>query len=514
MKTNVKYMILAALSGCLAFLSFPPAELSGLAWVALVPIMVVAGKTGLRGSFFYSFLSGIFFFGGLLYWLTNVTVPGLVVLVIFLALFWGSFGLAAHFVIKNSKDLLILPFVWVILEYIRGNLFTGFPWGLLAYSQYKNINLIQIADFTGSYGVSFMVAMFNVALLGFVIKRKDKRKYMIVALLFILMASAYGMNSQSAYTYEKGPRISVVQGNIEQDKKWDEAFAEEIIKKHTALSEKAHGDIPDMIIWPETAYPYVIEGESDTPDGVSVLAGKNKDHILAGVVYEDDGGYYNSAVLIGQNGKTSGVYRKTHLVPFGEYVPFGALLARLRGLIDKPIGDFRKGKEYTIFSLPGSTSMSGKEGMIMKQTRFYKFGVMICFEDIFPYLARELVKKRANFLVNITNDAWFGRTAASRQHVQSSVFRAVENRTPVVRAANTGISCFIDSSGNVFSVVSSNGSEIFVEGYSTADIAVCRARAFYTTHGDVFVLFSFIMIIFILVMGMTILRPRTGGRTL
>ncbi|MDP8299840.1 MAG: apolipoprotein N-acyltransferase, partial [Candidatus Tantalella remota] len=170
-----------------------------------------------------------------------------------------------------------------------------------------------------------------------------------------------------------------------------------------------------------------------------------------------------------------------------------------RGYIDKPIGDFRRGGEYSLFTLKSNASSKNVSSKIISRTNFYKFGVLICFEDIFPYLSREFVLAGANFLVNITNDAWFGNTAASRQHLQSSVFRAIENRVPVIRAANTGVSGFVDSTGKIISTVEVEGEEIFVTGVQTDSVNIYAGRSFYTVYGDVFVYFCGLMLLLLMI---------------
>ena len=493
MKQYLTKISLAFLSGILAFMAFPPFEIAFLAWVCLIPILFVVKKSGRRGSFFYSALAGLVFFAGLLYWLVNVTIPGMIILVIALSLFYGLFGLIANIVFKYSMDLLILPFVWVALEYIRSNIFTGFPWGLLGYTQYKNINLIQVADFAGAYGISFLLVVFNAALLAALFRSKRRIGYMMVALLFIVMATSYGIYKSDNVITSKGPEISLVQANIPQQHKWDSSFAKDIISRYTDLSRQAAKDEPDMIIWPETAYPYLIYKNSNSANEISELASSLKIPILTGVVSAEGDVYYNSAAVFDAGGKQSDMYHKLHLVPFGEYVPFERYLSFLRDHIDKPIGAFGRGGEYTLFSIRSFFS-GGKDGVKTHRINFYKFGVLICFEDIFPYIARDFAIRKADFLVNITNDAWFGETAAARQHLQASVFRAVENRMPVVRSANTGISCFVDFMGRVYSIVEADGKEICVSGFSTADIKTCRGRSFYTMYGDIFVYFCAFMI--------------------
>ena len=487
-------VFLSALSGVLCFLSFPPFEIAFLSWLFLVPLLFALKDSTPRGSFVLSYMTGIVFFGALLYWLVNVSIPGMLLLVMVLSIIFGMFGLIAGSVLRRSMDLFILPFVWVVLELVRSCFFTGFPWGILGYSQYQTINLIQIADITGAYGVSFVVVAVNMAVFAVVTRSERRRTYVIMALFFLIMANMYTIYKFNRLYAWCDAEISVIQGNIPQKIKWDPSFSEKIFNEYEGLTREAAKEKPDLIVWPETAYPYLFgEGENRARE-IGALSLREGIPILAGVVNMENGVYYNSAVLFNDNKEHVGLYRKLHLVPFGEYIPFEKHLSFLRGYIDKPIGDFGRGTEYTLFPLV-SASSTGGPGTRVRNTNFLKFGVLICFEDVFPYISRNFVRQGADFLVNMTNDAWFGETAAPRQHLQASVFRAVENRVPLVRSANTGISCFIDTTGRVFSKVESEGRDIFVKGVDTGNIDVCRGHSVYTVYGDVFAYFCAVMAI-------------------
>jgi apolipoprotein N-acyltransferase len=324
--------------------------------------------------------------------------------------------------------------------------------------------------------------------------------YLMMALFFILTSMMYGTRKLDDLDVYGSPRLSVVQGNIPQNLKWDPRQAGPIIKKYSELTREAAKDSPDMIIWPETAYPYLIADERSDAGEIGELAAEIGIPILAGVVAEKNGDYYNDALLFSEKGKAARKYEKLHLVPFGEYVPFGDRFSFIRDYIDKPIGDFREGKEYTLFSMTSFSSSDSPQGTITRRTSFYKFGVLICFEDIFPELSRAFVKRGANFLVNITNDAWFGRTSAPEQHLQASVFRAVENRVPVIRAANTGVSCFVDSTGEIFSRVEEGGEDLFVSGYATENVRIPTKGSVYSKYGDLFIYFCGFMLLLIIAM--------------
>ncbi|NQT32346.1 MAG: apolipoprotein N-acyltransferase [Candidatus Omnitrophica bacterium] len=501
MKKNILINIsLSILSAILTFLAFPPFELSFLAWISLVPLLFVAKRCSPKEAVLYSYFSGVVFFSLLLYWLVNVTVPGLIVLVFLLSIVYGLFGGLSACVFKYSMTFFILPFSWALLEYIRGNLLTGFSWGLLSYSQYKAIKLIQIADFAGAYGVSFVIVVFNIALFSLIIRDKRRVVYSIAAVAFIAMAVVYGTFKFKEYPVRANPKISVIQGNVPQEYKWDPAFSGSIVGTYSKLTEKAAAGKPDMIVWPETSYPYLVDTIDKAAEEVGELALELKTPILAGVVFKEGDDYYNSAFLFDKEGGVSGIYSKVHLVPFGEYIPWAEYLSFLRDHIDKPIGEFRAGEDYNLLTLRSQTrQMNFSDDTRTRQTVFYKFGVLICFEDVFPYITREFVRSGADFIVNITNDAWFGETAAPVQHLQASVFRAVENRVPVIRVANTGISCFVDSTGEVLSSVELEGKRIFVGGFATASVNVYDGQTLYTAFGDIFILICFIMFIFLLI---------------
>ena len=506
MRSRLRNVVLAMLTGVIGFLAFPPADLSILAWVFLVPLFFVLKQDmSYRDAFLYSFLCGVVLFSGILYWLPNVTVPGTIILILIMAAYIGAFGTVARMAFRNSMDPLVLPFIWVVLEFLRGHLLTGFPWALLGYTQYTNTSLIQIADTTGAYGVSFLVCAFNVAVFAVATRAKRRIACMMTVLIFIIAATTYGISRTEQFSPARKARLSVVQGNIPQDEKWSRGTAEGIIGVYTRLTEQAAGDAPDMVIWPETAYPYLVQRGDAVPQEISDLALSVNTPILAGIVSSDNGFLYNSALLFGGNGQLEGKYSKTHLVPFGEYVP--GLFNALRDHIDKPIGDFKRGGEYTLLPLRAVESSVAADGSLSRIVNFYKFGVLICFEDVFPYISREFVSRGASFLVNITNDAWFGDTAAPIQHLQASVFRAVENRVPVVRAANTGISAFIDPLGRITSILEDNGRSVNVEGYLTDRITISPVRALYSLYGDIFVYFCGVMVILLFILESLIYSP-------
>jgi len=483
---------LAVISAVLLILSFPNFNFNMLAWVALVPMLFAIDGLKPSRAFLVSYLSGILFLLGTVYWLVHVTLPGMIASVLFFALYFGLFGLSASRITDQNSQLsiIIIPALWVALEWIRGNFMTGFGWVLLAHSQTGNIPIIQIADITGAYGVSFLIVFVNTAI--FVTIRDFRKKeyrtgYLVAALTLVFIAQAYGiLKLKNVFTGER-LRVAVVQGNIPQSKKWDDRFRKEIYKKYEKLTRAAAKNKPGLVIWPETSVPDFPELDNNVSGWVGGMAKSIDAPILVGAPSEDvkTGALHNSAVLFGKDGKMSGRYDKLHLVPFGEYVPFKRFLSFVERFAPSPIGDFSPGKDFSIFGF-FIERKSVEDGTSFKLLKKVKFGCLICFEDIFPELSRESVKRGADFLVNITNDAWFKYSSAPYQHVQNSIFRAVENRVNVVRAANTGVSCFINQKGEVVAAVGSGDENIFVDGFVTYDIVLTNVKTFYTLYGDVF----------------------------
>jgi len=478
---------LSLLSGVLLILSFPNFDLEFLAWFALIPLFYSIEGKGLFHAFIFGFLTGFVSFLGILYWIivavhTYGNVPlilsGLILLllVMYLSLFIGLFTFLNRFcqTAPGLRTILLAPFIWVSLEYLRSFLLTGFPWANIGYSQYLNLPFIQMADITGVYGPSFVIVLVNAALF-WALQQWPKKafpfKEVAVTVLILLGFLIYGYGKIRGMDREMSQspsmKIGLVQGNIDQSIKWDESFQKETLKIYERLSLKVSEGKPDLIIWPETATPFFFQEAKEYQPVILDISGKTDAFLLFGSPsYKIEKGkvsHYNSAYLASPARELIGKYDKIHLVPFGEYVPLSNLLFFI-GSLGEGIGNFKSGKEIFNFSLPQG-----------------KFGALICFEIIFPDLCRRFVKRGADFLVTITNDAWFGRTSAPYQHLSMASFRAIENRVFIARAANTGISAFIDPKGKI---VEQGG--IFTEEAINGTIRLSKERTFYTLYGDVF----------------------------
>jgi len=483
---------LPVLSAVLLILAYPNFNFEFLAWVAFIPLFFALENKKPKQRFLTGYLFGIVFFSGILYWLANVTWPGMIALVLIMSFFPAIFCLPVsssflpagrHGVFRPSSVVLI-PALWVATEYLRSHFLTGFPWALLGYSQSFNLPIIQVADITGVYGVSFLVILVNFGV--YLALRKKPGRFYVLFFVFILfsLAFGYGWKRIAQVHPSQGLKVAVIQANIPQAIKWDPRYRKSIMDRYVAVTKDSLSEKPRLVVWPETALPGYLE-EKNLKKEITDLAKSGDIYLLTGTLRESGRNTYNSASLISNEGKVLASYDKIHLVPFGEFIPFEKSLFPIRSFIDKPVGNFDRGDEFTVFKFKFTETLS-KSKRIRKATHFHRFSVLICFEDIFPELSAKFVRKGARFLVNITNDAWFGKTAAAFQHMQCSVFRAVENRVPVLRAANTGVSCIIDHRGKITRFVKEGNHRIFVSGYASENIVPTFGGSFYTRFGDVF----------------------------
>ena len=486
-------IFLSIFSAILLILAFPKPDLGFLAWLALVPWFFALQKQKALQAFLLSYLVGLAFFSGILYWVTYVSSLGFAILVCSLSFYFAVFGLLFSINYKRStiNNLFIIPCVWVALEYIRAHLFSGFGWALLGYSQYRNLAIIQISDITGAYGVSFLIVLVNLGIWQVILRlrKKDSFKKAILpvfcTLFSVLLTLGYGYFRLNYRPEGKNIKVAVVQGNIPQWQKWQPQARDFILKRYFSLTEQAARKKPEIIIWPETSVPGYLEDDPELLNRLRSLSKKispayllvgtpqaplNRESYLTG----QEGKArttYNSATLLLQ-GKIIQRYDKLHLVPFGEFMPWPGFFSRFSfaGLI----GDFSPGENYTVFSLDQTKAK-------------VKFSVLICFEDVFAHLTRNFSQKGAQMLVNMTNDAWFENSSEPYQHLQASVFRAVENRVNLVRSANTGVSCFIDPWGKILSKVSDYlGRDVLVKGEKTQGLKIVSMPSFYAAFGDIF----------------------------
>ncbi len=502
-KQLIAELVLALFSGILLAVSFSFSQCWILAWFAFVPLLLALDHQSAKKAFLFSYLFGLVFWAGTIYWLIHVTLFGQILLIFYLAFYFGLFGLAISVIRSPAHPLtriLFISSVWVLLEYARSHLLTGFPWALLGYSQYANLPVIQIADIAGVWLVSFVVMLVNAGI--YLIARRAKPDEAIlkneiaslacgslamtaIVLLLVLSYGYYKLYQAPSASHPAPLKISVIQGNIPQELKWDIGSREFVMERYFKLTSEAVKDGPDLIIWPEASLPVLLEDEPAYYERVLRYTQTTARTLLFGAVTDRDGLYYNSALLLSKEGKLQERYDKVHLVPFGEFIPLRRVFPFLETIV--PIGDITPGRDYTLFSMQD-------QGLGDRR----QFGVLICFEDVFPELSRRFVNKGADFLVNITNDAWFGKTPEAYQHLAASVFRAVENRVNVVRSANTGVSGFINPQGKILSLVSDGtGNAIFIPGYLTQNIYLHNQPTFYGYYGDLFIILCLVCVLYI-----------------
>jgi apolipoprotein N-acyltransferase len=493
--TFLKKILLAALSGVMLTASFPPSTMSWMAWFALVPLLISLDNESASNGFRLGFIAGLVHYLTLIYWIINVisaygglnlitSSVVLLLLCLYLSLYQGAFAILFIYLKGSIFRVLLTAGSWVSLEFMRAKLLTGFPWCLLGYSQFNSIKLIQTADVVGVYGISFLIVMTNtlIFLLFFHNSlREEKRLFRleaIILLCFMGLAVLYGdyrLSREKDDPKDKESfRAAIIQGNIDQAIKWDEDYQLETLSIYRRLSKVSYHFKPQIIVWPETAVPFFFQDNPEPAEEIYGIVGESGAHMIFGSpAYEREDGeirYYNRAYFISPMG-TKTYYDKVHLVPFGEYVPLRKLLPFINPLVQAS-GDFSRGK-----------------GIAPLNTKDLSSGPLICYEAIFPELSRSHVKKGAEILVNLTNDSWFGMTSAPYQHLIMSVFRAVENRRPLIRAANTGFSAFIDSYGRITLTGSLFGEEVLMAEIKKAD----NSLTFYTQYGDIFVYIIFLL---------------------
>lgn len=500
-REHVEKLILAFLAAVLLVFSFPKYNISIFAWVGLSPLLVANRGNGFGKAFVLSLICGMIFFMGIFHWILEIsgyTYIHHALLALYLGSYFGMFGFALCVISRCcgiSISLLSAPFIWVSLEYLRSNMFfLALPWGLLSHSQHNNPLIIQIASLTGSYGISFLIVMVNAAIAGGVLvffRNKaleeddpypglSKRSVVIgssIAGGSLISALIFGYVQVSMPMSGETIKVAVVQGNIEQAKKWDKRYAVMIMKTYMELSQQAAKGNPMLIVWPETATPKAINLDQEVFRNVNRIVEETSSNVVLGSSQQQKWGrresyktqYTNSAFLIAQPGRKIEFqrYDKIILLPFSEYLPMKDIIPW--SFIKIPnFSGYEAGNKFTVFRLGD-----------------VQFGVTICWENIFPELVREFVKKGGQFIVNITNEARFGETAAPYQFLSMSIMRAVENRVFVVRCANTGISCFIDPCGRVVDrVKDTDGRDIFVQGVLTGSIIPSSQKTFFTQNGN------------------------------
>jgi len=490
------------LTPLLAWLAFPPARAPELAFVFAVPALWWAmGAPSWRRFAATLVVAWSLAWAVLIAWLHHVTVGGLAALAFFLGGFTTAWFLAARWALSRAvragagtKVMTVagLAALWVVGEWVRSWLFTGFPWLTLAATQWQRPVMLALCPHVGAYGVSFLLMLVNLGVTAFLVRlstaRYDEpRRWFTPELIFALaalLAGTFGL-SRDLLGQRRVPwlRVGIVQPYIPQSLKWDPLAAQEnlrILERETAAVGARQ---PDLVLWPESAVPYILKVQPQLQGWFEAQARSAGAPLLSGVVVMEDADqpterWYNGAVVVDPDrGLQSQYYVKRHLVPFGEYVPLGCALAWMKKFV--PIGD-----DF----LPGQ---SAAPLVVSTRSRPVAAGVLVCYEDVFPGLARESAAAGAELLVNVTNNAWYGEGAAAYQHAAHSALRAAETRRPLVRCGNGGWSGWFDEFGTRREVLTDARGSVYYRGGAvvtlTRDERWIGRSTPYVAHGDWFV---------------------------
>lgn len=468
---------LSIFSAVLLVLSYPLFKFPFLIWIALVPMLIMLDGKRPASAFRWAWLTGYLFFLGTHYWIIHATLPGMVLLNAYLAVYFGLFGLGYSYFqkIHFRNKLWLLPMLWVVGEFVRDRFLSGFGWACLGHSQYQVLPLIQIADVTGVFGISFVIIMINIWAKELLVKPAVavyQKEIFAFSLPLAILAGIWFYGTEVMRPYASGDAqfpVEVVQPNIPQSRDLVMMSPDRVEERLMDLTHQIlKKGQPLLVIWPESAVPNGLWNSPQRYERMKQLVKKHKFQLLFGAVTERKGQYYNSAVLLSPRGE-EGMADKRHLVPFGEFLPLRPWSNFIEHYV--PIGDFTRGDKNSLFTLiPGDQK---------------KLGVLICFEDTVAPVVRESVLAGANWLVNITNDGWFKDSNEPHLHLASSVLQAVAHRRTIIRSANTGVSSQIDADGAT-RILEKDGKSVMVQGAMTAFVRPQSSISFYTRFGDVF----------------------------
>jgi apolipoprotein N-acyltransferase len=526
---------------------FAPFGQAWLCWIALTPLLAAiwfapqeAKRPWLR-NLLLGYVAGVTFFWTVFSWLTTVTTPGWIIVGLYMGIYFAGWAWLCGLLrpkpssaapekpltgldavtqrvaakraaaaratvapppdqlfteaidpalrnspwLKSFHNLRLAFFVaaaWVTVELLRSVVFTGWGWNTLGSALHKYWALIQIVEFTGVPGLSFLVAFTNVILIATVrrfiletqVKKVRPHYDLTLTMAAILGVAGFGIRAVQIEQPSVPVRVAALQPNIPREQKFNPDWAQATFDKFAQLSDIGLQSQPDLIVWPESSMPGPVLYDEASYKFVTDYSRRAKTDILLGAIDQDETAAYNAALLVSDGGKTVQLYRKLHLVPFGEYVPGRNTLPGIARIVgDQVPEDFGFGREHTVFKMTRND---------------VQLAPLICFEDTIGELTRHFVLGGANLLANVTNDGWFLKSAGSRQHLDNAIFRCVETRLPMVRSANTGVTCFINEFGRVTQVLLDENGSQFTEGILTGEVAVPiqPRRTFYVQHGEWF----------------------------
>lgn len=469
-------------SAVLLIVSFAPFSFGFFAFAALIPLFWFISTHKPRQAFSGGYWFGLIWAIGTLYWIGKPTPGGMLGVLLVLPLYGGVFSWIQSWLVRQWGESAFwsAPLLWTGLEVISSLGQLAFPWNVLGNTQAQYPAWIQIASFTGVFGISFWLVLINVCLYLAIMKREPigKRIHCAVTAFILLFGSfVYGKAVLSAPKPVNNTPIHIgfVQGNIDSYKKWTPSFIDSNMVIYSRLTRQLANSKPDLAVWPETAVPCYIRHRYEYLYWMHTLVDSLSFPVLTGAPdYDWDSSgraeSFNAALLFQPNSKRIQLYYKKQLVPFAEKVPFSESFPKLYNWLNRivpDVGDYMRGDSTTVFSINSNSHQR------------IPFSAVICFESIFPNLVSRFVSRGAGFLVIITNDGWFGNTSGPFQHARVAALRAVENRRWIVRCANTGISGFVDPYGRMIQRTRLNQTGVMIES-----VQWIREKTFFTKHTD------------------------------
>lgn len=520
----MRNILLAILSGILLTLSFPTMfagwmapPLGPLGWVALVPLFVAIADAHPRRVFLLGFVAGLVCYTGSIYWIYHavhvygklgvaISIVITMLLVILISLYFACAPMVARWIQTRWRGemIVLMPVVWTATEYARTHFpFNGFPWANIAMSQWQAIIPLQITDIFGVYGLIFVMVWVNWCLAELVLVLRGRTSSFLVAkvvatALMVAVVIAYGIVRTGTIEERMAANdvvsVGIVQGNIPQDQKWQATKAQYNVEVYRELSKELFESGVDLIVWPEASFSRYVSDKVASADprvfGLPARSLGELPAVMLGVIVSGENEIaYNSALLFDAKGALLGRYDKTHLVPFGEYVPMRKILFFAKK-ITEGVGAFQDGTSFDPLVFPKG-----------------RLGPLICYEDVFPDISRKLVVQGADILVNITNDAWYGWSSAAFQHLALGVFRSVETRRYTIRSTNTGVSAFISPTGDILMK-----SPLFERLVMVGVVHPMTMMSSYVKYGDWFawacIAYTLLGLIFVVV---AVVRGRKSG---
>ncbi|MGI8437951.1 MAG: apolipoprotein N-acyltransferase [Chthoniobacterales bacterium] len=524
-------------SGLLLRACFAPFAQAWLCWIALTPVLAAVWFSGAESKrrwlrdLSLGYLAGAVFFWSVFSWLRTVTGIGSVMVGLYMAIYlalwaWlagrmrprlravkpveGLEAVTQRLAAKRKREpfdvgepalpesplrgspwlsslgnlrlAFFLAAAWVTVEWLRSVVFSGWGWNTLGSALHGQWAMIQIVEFTGVPGLSFMVAFTNVILVAtvkrFIVEAEVKRARphfdFTVTMVAIVGVICFGIRAVQIHPPSTTVRIGALQPNVPREQKFNPEYVQATFDKFTRLSQVALQARPDLLVWPESSMPAPVLQDETTRQYVTDFVARAKTDLLLGAIDVDEKDAFNAALLVTDSGRSFQVYHKMHLVPFGEYVPGRNTVPGIGWIVGEQVPeDFGFGKQHTVFQMTRPD---------------VRLAPLICFEDTIGELTRQFVRRGANLLANVTNDGWFQRTCGSQQHLDNAIFRCVETRLPMVRAANTGVTCFVNEFGRVTQVLRDETGSQFTEGVLSGSVQVPTnyQPTFYVRHGEVF----------------------------